>query len=61
MPITITQSKNAVPQRGWIKLNFCTVSGVSSEPASRALIVLCSAPWYWNTRLRSGSSPISPM
>ena len=28
MPITMTQSKKAVPQRGWIKLNFCTRSGV---------------------------------
>ena len=27
MPITITQSKKAVPQRGWIKLNFCTSLG----------------------------------
>ena len=27
MPITMTQSKKAVPQRGWIKLNFCTFSG----------------------------------
>ena len=26
--ITITQSKNAVPQRGWIRLWRCTVSGV---------------------------------
>ena len=32
-----------------------------SEPPSRALIALCSAPWYWNTRLRSGRSPISTM
>ncbi len=22
--MTMTQSKNAVPQRGWIRLNFCT-------------------------------------
>ena len=25
--ITMTQSKKAVPQRGWIKLNFCTLRG----------------------------------
>ena len=31
IPITITHSKKAVPQRGWIKLNFCTFPGVSSE------------------------------
>ena len=43
MPITITQSKKAVPQRGWIKLNFCTLAGESSAPASSALIALCSA------------------
>ena len=49
MAMTITQSKNAVPQRGWIKLNFCTFAGVNSTPFSRAWIVLCSAPWYWNT------------
>ena len=59
--ITITQSKKAVPQRGWIKLNFCTFPGVSSAPASSALIVLCSAPWYWKTRRRSGSSEIRRM
>ena len=34
IPITITQSRNAVPQRGWIRLNLCTRSGVSSSPAS---------------------------
>ena len=58
IPITMTQSKNAVPQRGWIKLNVCTRSGVSSSPASYALIALCSAAWYWKTRRRSGSSEI---
>ena len=42
--ITMTQSKKAVPQRGWIRLNLCTFAGVSSAPASSALIDLCSAP-----------------
>ena len=32
--ITITQSRKAVPQRGWIRLYRCTVCGVSSSPAS---------------------------
>ena len=32
--ITITQSRNAVPQRGWMRLKRCTISGVSSSPAS---------------------------
>ena len=32
--ITITQSRKAVPQRGWMRLNRCTRSGVSSSPAS---------------------------
>ena len=32
--ITITQSRNAVPQRTWIRLCRCTRSGVSSSPAS---------------------------
>ena len=59
--ITMTQSKKAVPQRGWIRLNFCTFAGVSSAPASSALIDLCSAPWYWNTRRRSGSSEMRRM
>ena len=32
--ITITQSRNAVPQRGWMRLKRCTFSGTSSSPAS---------------------------
>ena len=32
--ITITQSRNAVPQRGWMRLKRSTRSGVSSSPAS---------------------------
>jgi hypothetical protein len=32
--ITITQSRNAVPQRTWIRLWRWTFSGVSSSPAS---------------------------
>ena len=59
--ITITQSRNAVPQRGWISEKRCTFSGVSSSPASSALIALCSAPWYWKTRRRSGSSEMTRM
>src|SRR5215204_5554879 len=57
--ITITQRRNAVPQRGWINEKRWTFSGVSSSPASSALIALCSAPWYWKTRRRSGSSEIT--
>ena len=57
--ITITQSRNAVPHRGWIRLCRWTTSGSSSSPASYALIALCSAPWYWKTRRRSGSSEIT--
>ena len=60
-PMTITQSRNAVPHRGWIRLCRCTVSGVSSSPASSALIALCSAAWYWKTRRRSGRNPINAM
>src|SRR5581483_310334 len=33
-PITITHSRNAVPQRGWISEWRCVTSGVSSSPAS---------------------------
>ena len=54
--ITITHSRNAVPQRGWMRLKRSTRSGVSSSPASYALIALCSAAWYWKSRRRSGSS-----
>ena len=32
--ITITHSRNAVPQRGWMRLKRSTRSGVSSSPAS---------------------------
>ena len=42
--ITITQSRNAVPQRGWIREKRWTRSGSSGSPASSALIALCSAP-----------------
>ena len=55
----MTQSRNAVPQRTWIRLYFWTVSGSRSAPASKALIALCSAAWYSKTRRRSGRSEIS--
>jgi len=42
---TTNISKKAVPQRGCSREKPATVSGVSSAPASKALIVLCSAPW----------------
>ena len=32
--MTITQSRNAVPQRTWILEYVCTCSGSSSAPAS---------------------------
>ena len=31
---TMTQSRNAVPQRGWMSEYRCAISGVSSSPAS---------------------------
>ena len=31
----------------------------SGSSCSRAWIVMCSAPWYWNTRLMSGACAIS--
>ena len=34
-----------------------TASVVSGSPASRAWIVMCSAPWYWKTRRTSGERP----
>ena len=33
--------------------------GVSSTSFSYAAIVLCSAPWYWNTRRMSGMNEIA--
>ena len=38
-------------------MNVLTTEGVSSAPASSAVIDLCSAPWYSYTRRRSGTRP----
>ena len=49
-----------MPQRTWIGSGWGErPSGVSSSPASSALIAMCSAAWYWNTRFRSGISDSS--
>ena len=48
---------NAVPQRTWMRLIALTASGSSGTPRSHALIALCSAEWYWNTRLHVGHQP----
>ena len=42
---TITASRNPVPQRGCRVLWVRTFGTSSGSPASKALIVLCSAPW----------------
>ena len=56
---TSTTSRNPVPQRGCSRLARRTEETSSGQPASKALMVLCSAPWYWNTRRTSGSNAIN--
>ena len=55
----MTTTRNSVPQRWWAVGYLRTSSTVSGSPASRAWIVMCSAPWYWKTRRMSGERPIS--
>ncbi len=50
----ITISKKLVPHRGCSREYSAARSGTSSSSASKHEIVLCSAPWYSNTRRRSG-------
>ena len=50
----ITTTRNSVPHRGCAVGNLRTSSGMSGLSASSAWIVMCSAPWYWNTRAMSG-------
>ena len=54
----MTITRNSVPQRWWAVGYLRTSPTVSGSPASRAWIVMCSAPWYWNTRETSGDRPI---
>ena len=56
---TSTTSRKPVPQRGCSRLARRTDGTSSGQPDSNALIVLCSAPWYWKTRRTSGSSAIA--
>ena len=52
-------TRNSVPHR-WCAVGYLrTSSTVSGSPASRAWIVMCSAPWYWNTRWMSGARDTS--
>src|SRR5439155_1705035 len=50
---TTTRRRNAVPQRGCAVGYGSMRSGVSGSPCSKAWIVMCSAPWYANTRRTS--------
>ena len=59
--ITATVSRNEVPQRGCSLGKRRIACTLSSRPCSKALIVMCSAPWYWNTRATSCERPISQM
>ena len=54
METTMTTSRNEVPQRRCRVRYFLQACGVSSSPCSSAWIAMCSAPWYSNTRRRSG-------
>src|SRR5436309_84414 len=56
---TTTNSRNAVPQRGCAVGYGLIRAGTSSSPCSNAWIVMCSAPWYMNTRRMSGASEIA--
>ncbi len=56
---TITVSRKLVPQRTCSVENRCADSAVTSTSFSYAAIALCSAPWYWNTRLMSFTWPMS--
>src|SRR6266542_1215653 len=51
---TTTKSRNAVPQRGCAVGYGSMRSGVRGSPCSNAWMVMCSAPWYANTRRMSG-------
>ena len=55
----ITTTRNSVPQRGCAVGYLRTAPVVSGSPASSAWIVMCSAPWYSNTRRMSGIRAIS--
>ena len=54
-----TITRNSVPQRWWAVGYLRTSVTVSGSPASRAWIVMCSAPWYWKTRATSGAREMS--
>src|SRR5579884_402276 len=54
---TRTTSKKPVPQRGCRTLASRAWGTSRGSPTSKALIALCSAPWYWKTRRTSGRSP----
>ena len=50
MLTAITRNRKVVPQRSWMREHVFAFSGVMGSPCSKQLIVLCSAPWYMNTR-----------
>ena len=49
-----TNIRKLVPHRGCRVGNCRAFSGARSSPFSKQWMVLCSAPWYWNTRRISG-------
>ena len=55
----MTMIRKFVPHRTWTVEYRSTCSGSSGSPCSNAAMVLCSAPWYSNTRWMSFVLPIS--
>jgi len=61
MATNMTVSRKAVPQRGCAG-EYRRIASISSgSPRSCAWTVMCSAPWYMNTRRMSDIRPISQM
>src|SRR5439155_17187 len=56
---TNTTRRNPAPRRGCSVLARRTDGTSSAHPDSKALMVLCSAPWYRNTRRTSRKSAIA--
>src|SRR4029077_12725608 len=57
--MTTTNSRNAVPHRGCAVGYGATWTASSGAPCSKAWIVMCSAPWYANTRRVSGTKEVA--
>ncbi len=54
MLIKSVKNIKEVPQRGCNRFCFLVFAVVSSSPASKQKMDLCSPPWYWKVRRISG-------